>query len=79
MNEVFQALWKYICIFGHPKRIVSDNGTEFKNKIMDQMTKAIGIDHDFTAAYNPRANGRVERFNQTLVESLRICCHSNPT
>ena len=43
------------------------------------MLKLVGIDHVVTAAYNPRCNGLVERFNQTFIESLRKYCETNPT
>jgi len=29
------------------------------------------VEHNVTAAYNPRTNGLTERFNQTLINSLR--------
>ena len=69
--EIASHLWVYICIFGPPQIILSDQGTEFCNKIVDSMLNAIGIEHSVTSGYNPRTNGMTERFNRTLIESLR--------
>ena len=70
-SEIAFHLLMYISIFGPPKVILSDQGTEFCNKIVDTMLSSIGIEHSVTSGYNPRTNGMVERFNQTLIESLR--------
>ena len=54
---------------GCPSEIVTDNGSEFKGTFADVMEAHL-IDHRFTAAYHPQANGLVERFNRTLITSL---------
>ena len=42
---------------GH-KYIFSDNGTEFKNKLFEQIAKELGIKHKiYTAPYRPSSNG----------------------
>ena len=35
--------------------ILSDNGTEFKNSLMDHVLQQLGIDRIFSAPYTPRA------------------------
>jgi hypothetical protein len=37
ISEIFNHICRYICIFGPLKRIVSDNGLEFKNQLMNQL------------------------------------------
>ena len=69
--EIAEVLKEYICVFGAPKTIVSDRGTEFNNEVVDSMLKNIGIEHRVTSAYNPRANGLTERTNQTIINALR--------
>ncbi|RCN24317.1 integrase core domain protein [Ancylostoma caninum] len=54
-----------------PKCILSDQGGEFDNKLMQELRALMGIDHVFTKGYNPRENGLTERFNQTLIQMLR--------
>ena len=36
--------------------ILSDNGTEFKNSLMDQVLQQLGIDRIFSAPYHPQSN-----------------------
>ena len=69
-NEIAQALFTYIAIFGPPKELLSDQGREFLNNIVEKMLKISGIEHRVTSAYHPRTNGLTERFNQTMVKAL---------
>ncbi|KAI3767848.1 hypothetical protein L2E82_18277 [Cichorium intybus] len=53
------------------RMIRSDNGTEFKNKILDDFLVNKGITHNFSAPYTPQQNGVVERRNRSLCEASR--------
>ena len=53
------------------KIIRSDNGTEFKNLIMEEFCKDHGIRQEFSAPGTPQQNGVVERKNRTLIEAAR--------
>ncbi|GKE17404.1 putative ribonuclease H-like domain-containing protein, partial [Tanacetum coccineum] len=53
------------------KFIKSDNGTEFKNSIMNQFCEIKGIKREFSVARTPRQNGIAERKNRTLIEAAR--------
>ena len=53
------------------KRIRSDNGTEFKNRVLDLYCLRKGIHHQFSAPYTPQQNGVAERKNRTLIEAAR--------
>ena len=57
-------------MMGLPAVITTDQGTEFKNKLNDELMKAFNIEHRLTTAYHPQANGLDERFNQTLTNSI---------
>ncbi|GJS13511.1 putative ribonuclease H-like domain-containing protein [Tanacetum coccineum] len=48
-----------------------DNGTEFKNKEMNQFCEKIGIKREFSVAKTLQQNGVVERKNRTLIEAAR--------
>ncbi|GJU85359.1 putative ribonuclease H-like domain-containing protein [Tanacetum coccineum] len=53
------------------KIIRSDNGTEFKNKVMDDFRKEKGIKREYNVARTPQQNGVAERKNRTLIEATR--------
>ncbi|GKC59361.1 putative ribonuclease H-like domain-containing protein, partial [Tanacetum coccineum] len=48
-----------------------DNGTEFKNKEMNQFCKRKCIKREFSVARTPQQNGVAERKNRTLIEAAR--------
>lgn len=49
----------------------TDNGLEFINKEMAELTNKYGIKHERTVAYTPEQNGKAERENRTLIEAAR--------
>ncbi|GJU99277.1 putative ribonuclease H-like domain-containing protein [Tanacetum coccineum] len=53
------------------KVIRCDNGTEFKNKEMNQFCERKGIKREFSIARTPQQNGVAERKNRTLIEAAR--------
>ncbi|GKB41033.1 ribonuclease H-like domain-containing protein [Tanacetum coccineum] len=53
------------------KIIKSDNGTEFKNKVMDDFYREKGIKREYSVARTPQQNGVAERKNRTLIEAAR--------
>jgi hypothetical protein len=70
-EEVAKALWQLICDFGSPKIIQSDNGTEFVNSVIHELINLYGIEHRLITAYNPRADGLVERKNKEIGRLLK--------
>ncbi|GJZ04894.1 retrovirus-related pol polyprotein from transposon TNT 1-94 [Tanacetum coccineum] len=53
------------------KVIRCDNGTEFKNKEMNQFCERKGIKREFSVARTLQQNGVAERKNRTLIEAAR--------
>ncbi|GKE45418.1 ribonuclease H-like domain-containing protein, partial [Tanacetum coccineum] len=53
------------------KVIKCDNGTEFKNRVMNQFCEMNGIKREFSVARTPQQNGVAERKNRTLIEAAR--------
>ncbi|GKC04229.1 putative ribonuclease H-like domain-containing protein [Tanacetum coccineum] len=51
------------------KVIRCDNGTEFKNRIMNQFCEMKGIKREFSVARTPQQNGVAKRRNRTLIEA----------
>ncbi|GKC82070.1 putative ribonuclease H-like domain-containing protein, partial [Tanacetum coccineum] len=53
------------------KFIRYDNGTEFKNSIMNQFCELKGIKREFSVARTPQQNCVAKRKNKTLIEAAR--------
>nr|GEW26185.1 ribonuclease H-like domain-containing protein [Tanacetum cinerariifolium] len=53
------------------KIIRCNNGTEFKNKFMDDFYREKGIKREYSVARTPQQNGVAERRNMTLIEAAR--------
>lgn len=43
--------------FGVPKEIVSDHGSHFQNKMVDDLEAKLGFCHEYASPYYPHANG----------------------
>ena len=56
--------------FGCPKILVSDQGTHFVNKLVNEITAEFHIQHRKTTPYHPQENGMVEAFNNILENAL---------
>ncbi|GJX67082.1 putative ribonuclease H-like domain-containing protein [Tanacetum coccineum] len=54
------------------KIIRSDNGTEFKNRVMDAFCRERGIKREYSVARTPQQNRVAEKRNRTLIEAARI-------
>ncbi|GKA03287.1 putative ribonuclease H-like domain-containing protein, partial [Tanacetum coccineum] len=56
---------------GKQHKLPKDNGTEFKNKVMDDFCREKGIKREYSVARTPQQNGVAERKNRTLIEAAR--------
>ncbi|MFF9984851.1 IS481 family transposase, partial [Streptomyces erythrochromogenes] len=50
------------------ERVLTDNGSCYKSKLFTRTLTTSGIAHKRTRPYRPQTNGKVERFNRTLLE-----------
>ena len=62
-----------------PQYILSDNGMEFKNQILDQVLQQLSINHMFSAPYPPQSNGKLEVFHKYLKPMLKKLCEKDAT
>ena len=77
-SEVLQAYIDNIYAkFGGSLKILSDNGTEFKNQLFEKIAKELGVKHKiYMAPYQPSSNGHIEGFHNFL--KACICKHVSP-
>ncbi|KAI3374424.1 hypothetical protein L3Q82_006247 [Scortum barcoo] len=77
-KAVVKALVKFFSTFGLPKRIQTDQGSNFMSKIFAQVMSELAVKHQVSSAYHPESQGALERFHQTLKSMLRkFCAESN--
>ena len=69
----------YLPVHMCPQYILLDNGTGFKNQLMDQVLQQLGINHIFSPPYHPQSNGKLEVFHKYLNPMLKTLCEKDPT
>ena len=57
-------------VHGVPEEVLTDLGTNFLSKTIDELYKQLGVKRKRTTAYRPCCDGLVERFNRTLGDML---------
>ena len=67
----------FVCRFGVPLQLHSDQGKCFVSKLFQEMCSRLGIDKTRTTSMRPQVSGTVERFNRTLVSMLTMYCNDN--
>ena len=78
-NTILKALIKFFTLFGLPKSIQSDQGTNFMAHAFQQVMNQLGIkQYGYkSSAYHPESQGALERFHQTLKTMIRMYCIEN--
>ena len=70
MTVATKLIDEYLCAFGMPLAIHSDNGKEFANSVWQHLCDKLQIKKSFTTPYAPQGNP-VERFHRTLHTLMR--------
>ena len=76
---VFTFINQYLPVQMCPRYILSDNGTEFKNNLMDQVLKQLGIERIVSAPYHLQSNRKLEVFHKYLRPTLKKLCEKDPS
>lgn len=69
---------EWVCRYGVPHSLHSDQGTNFKSAVFQEMCKLLGIEKTHTTPFRPQSDGQVEHFNATLQKILATTaerCH----
>ena len=67
-NKIFN---EFILQFGLPQKIHHDQGKEFNSGLFKELHRLAGVKLSNTTPYHPEGDGKVERFNRTLINMLR--------
>jgi hypothetical protein len=66
-----EGLIEWIGFFGIPSEIVSDNGTQFANELVDNLLELLATENTKIQAYSKEENSIVERANKEVNRHLR--------
>ena len=70
-EDVIKAYIDHICCtFGPSRKILTDNGTKFKNKLWTEVFEKLRTEQKFTPIYSPQCNGRIEGFHKFLKATI---------
>jgi putative transposase len=74
--EYVMSLIKHIGLFGVPKKIRTDGGTQFTATVCQELSKMLKYEHLVIVPYHPQANGIIERRNAEVMKHLRALVYS---
>jgi len=77
-DEIARHFLNYLCMFGPPNEILTDQGGEFVNAVLTSLCANLGIEKRLTSSYSPATNGMVERWNRTFIRSLETHAADHP-
>ncbi|CAF4811805.1 unnamed protein product, partial [Rotaria magnacalcarata] len=66
-----------ILVHGSPDTIITDQGTNFKNELLQAISNLTGCKHIFSTPYHPQTNGQTERWNSTFVTQIAKYCNTD--
>ena len=66
-----QCLLQWVGRYGCPAQILSDNGTQFVNNVIDEFLYLLGIEHKTIMPYSHEENAIVERANKEILRHLK--------
>ena len=70
-EDIVKAYLNHICcIFSPSRKILTDNGIEFKNKLWTEVFRRLNIEQKVTPIYSPQCNGRIEGFHKFLKATI---------
>lgn len=77
-STVVNAFYReMICRHGVPERLLTDNGSHFRNYMMEALCQVFGCFKAYSSPYYPEGDGQVERFMRNMNDSLAILCDTN--
>jgi len=70
--RIKKFVWQnIICRFGVPRRLVSDNGTQFNSTLFWEVCREWGIQQSFSSVEHPQTNGQAEAANKIILRVIR--------
>lgn len=76
-SEVAIKLHGIFCTFGWPKSLISDQGTEFVNALLERLFSLFSVQHLRITPYYSEGNGKAERLNGIIRTLLKKFLNGN--
>lgn len=71
-TEICDKLLNHFATYKIPSVIISDNGTEFNNKVIKELMDLHKIKIHYVSTQHPQSNGLCERVHSTIIEHIRL-------
>lgn len=68
--DAANALMRHILLYDFPSVLSSDQGTHFKNELMEELCRLLGIRQNIHVAFRPQSTGCLERSHKVLKNAL---------
>ncbi|CAG2225233.1 unnamed protein product [Mytilus edulis] len=72
MTVADKIITEFICRFGCPLQLHTDQGKEFESHLFKIMCEKLGVQKTHSTPYRPQSSGLVERYNRTLKQMLSM-------
>lgn len=70
-ETIVRAFYRsWICRYGVPAKVTTDQGRQFESELFRNLTQVLGTKRCRTTAYHPQTNGCIERWHRTLKTAL---------
>jgi hypothetical protein len=73
-----QFVTQFVCRYGIPQQLHSDQGRQFEAKLFQEMCTLLGIRKSRTTPLHPQGDGQCERANRTLLDVVAKLARENP-
>ncbi len=70
---------RWICHYSAPQYVVTDQGKEFCNMVLDLVCELWGIDKKRTSPFHPQSNSSAESYNRSIVKYMRAVLTNDTT
>ena len=79
-EEIIENLFdQYIYLFGTPRNVLTDQGSNFISELVQQSEDLFKIEHIKTTVWHSQSNGNIERTHSTIKNLIKTAMEDNQT
>jgi Integrase core domain. len=77
-EEIIENLLnQYIYLFGTPRNVLTDQGSNFISELVQQFEHLFKIEHIKTTVWHPQRNGNIEIMHSTIKNLIKSATEDN--